>query len=140
MITKADVRLDTRTGLPELPEGYWWEVAKSKSDSWREEIFFTVGIRTRGVVREHTVASTTFWGAFFNRRVTVPAKEVDMWVVSLSVTDENCVEVDVKFLTPENILATAYRVVKRFHDDRETARLKLQSESLLGAYPPKTLI
>lgn len=103
------MKIDPTTGLPELPEGYFWKVSRTENPyGLSEEPVFVELMRT-----------STFDGVLvLYRRVTrfTPFEEY----------------VDFRDLKPRHIRSTAksvYRAWKRLQ----------RSEELLGDYPPNSL-
>lgn len=167
----------TDCGLPELPEGQWWEVVRVEARSgWAVSAGFPY--RHDDAVPEH-------YAVRIMRSVDVPAtieiQERGWWLkprhVPVPATTRNEVVARQRIgeytpprnecgftvgdywdyeqdLTPELVLNHAKKLVKRLeneraekvvadrkHSEREAqkAAAKVITDSLLGAYPPKTL-
>lgn len=135
------MKLDNITGLPELPEGDWWEVRErmvsryigidlsyvSSQDGY-EVAWMTPNISGRKLVyrRKH-------WFSFFKSHFYVDSDE------PLTFAKEPIFEHDVitgskiaKNITKSLIQSAAYKLVKDIADEALT-------KSLLGSYPPNKL-
>ncbi|WP_024816932.1 hypothetical protein [Arthrobacter sp. 31Y] len=162
-------------GMPELPEGQWWEVVRVEARSgWAESGGFPVHygdavpehyavriMRTVEVPATVEVRERGWW--LRPQHIPVPATTRDE-IVAREVVGENrpaaafsTLHTYVDYeqeLTPELVLKYAKKLVKRLENERaekvvadrkrsereaQKAAAKVITDSLLGAYPPKTL-
>jgi len=111
-----DIVIDTTTGLPVLPDGYFFEVKRDKisSDSYR-----VPGYRL-SVRRKKRIGSDT--------------------IISQIIEDENREDVLwLSALTEEVILKTATLLIPRFDRKMLNAKLADKHERLVGKYPPNSI-
>lgn len=117
-----NIVIDRDTGLPALPEGYWWEVAEDKSDSWGVD-YLVVGIM-------HDVEILSYWrrkptGKF---TPTYYQKQVIEWSKFSQSSDPKTL---IRELATEVYKKASYRWLAESR--------KEFLEGLMGTYPPKSL-
>lgn len=171
------IAIDDATGLPDLPEGQWWEVAevaeeKGGEERWPHGAFFSSFtpkhhqvriMRTIEVPESRTYRDRGWWRS--NELVVVPAYTRNEVVAKIVVGEWIPPKLEQGFslgdymayepsLTPELVLKYAKKLIKRLEHERDAKiykERKLAEEkaakavaeavtnSLLGAYPPKSL-
>lgn len=157
------VEIDEATGLPELPEGHWWEVVEQKNVG--HGIAWPAHYELRILKRIEIQPAQEYVNGGWGRRgtwVTPPVEhgtcEMGSTIVLNSDLDGaepsphgqmmthygSIREMDAAGrLTPDGLSYAARRLIKRMEDDRILAEKRAAAEagtkSLLGAYPPKRL-
>ena len=129
--------LDPTTGLPALPEGYWWEVREESRVYYNPSPRYVVAIKHMVTTPEHSVDDESFWGFIFMVKRVVPEATKPEYECSSAVYDED--GLDVTYLTPELVLKTAQKVLTNWNTFKDLVVKRAQSEALLGDYPPKSL-
>lgn len=159
------VNIDPTTGLPALPEGYFWEVKPYIHTDYRH-----MGSEYNKEMRGYAVHIKTM------RTVTTTSKKVRWWDKVVTTTEEKAVSVASKRLiepekhdeayelytspdsviwhdyfqnvhydhiTPELVLEFAAKCYTEWQDELEAKRVakakREASEALVGVYPPKAL-
>lgn len=115
------MKIDERTGLPELPKGYFWRVFEDEHLGYAH-----LAIRKRYGIISWTVMSSVIQGPF--RPSSVDATYMGGVHLSINQVDDAALQYSAKRL---------YRTWKDKLDllaEREAARKKY-----VGDYPPKTL-
>lgn len=117
-------------GLPDLPAGEWWEVRENLGyDGYKVCIVKTVK------TPEHKKRNP--WGF----RVTVPASEEVKVIAAYRIAeeDEKNPYRNKQHITADDVRRTAEQMIQRRERWAESRTRKLESDALLGAYPPKVL-
>ncbi|MDJ0321640.1 hypothetical protein [Pseudarthrobacter sp. PS3-L1] len=149
------------TGLPELPENQWWEV----QENFRYESFLFSkrrdGYKVCIMTSLETPAKRVQGKKWYNAPTIQPAVTVTMILDSLPINDPERVKrnheawdtqkpeysflafaaasVTKEHITPEDIRATANKLLERCRRTEELAALEAKADAYLGAYPPKRL-
>lgn len=119
-MTETTIEIDPTTGLPTLPEGYFWRVI--------EEEYAHVGIEIR---RRRRFGSTVVIDMYVWHNWDGAHPDSDEPILVSNVSD--------KEFTPEAILRTAEYLLKKWRA-RDARALRYQAnKALLGDYPPKKL-
>jgi hypothetical protein len=128
-------QINEATGLPELPEGQWWEVRKSPAPNPSDYLYvpsagipwFEVVIRETRTFQELPEPGRWPWSR------DIPGKSVSK-VVDIASQDlwDHKLKRYARDLTPRLIRKAAFSLIQS--QNREARML-----SLLGAYPPKKL-
>lgn len=144
------MKIDPTTGMPELPEGFRWEVGKQSKNSGRYKV--TIQRQTEeskvkykknffGLERGYVVTETV-WKDQNSLMVMVPALDEGGNPI---LTGKEGYRKSPKFnyvevLTPETILETATKVYGFWYKDyaQEVAQREAE-ERYLGTYPPNSL-
>lgn len=133
---------DLTTGLPELPEGHWWEV---RPDKKLKQMIDTLQIFDHGYsvnIVTNRISTTTWdrkhWWSFGYSTIKVPpyTEEVDVESTYILKSDVFSAfdSTDLSAtITPEAVLKAAKRC-------KETWDRRVTSYGLIGKYPPKKLV
>lgn len=117
------MEIDDTTGLPALPEGYWWGVRKIEAQNDWQIDFIAVGIL-------HKVELRTYW------RNKPTGKFKNDWLVYKNAYWD-------KFQQSEDPRKFISNMADKLYDEAEKLwRAEAQAdtiESLLGDYPPNSL-
>lgn len=145
--------IDIETGLPQLPEDYYWRVQKETTRWGAFNDYFVVEIVHRWVRKEKRRGDIFFgfipWGWYETTIVetqveisqgvwdrTKPRDEEadDKFTGIVFVLDTEKYEAkDSDFVTAEDILMAANRAMERF-------TMKRAADALIGNYPPNKLV
>jgi hypothetical protein len=134
--------IDITTGLPELPEGYWWDV---KADKKLQRMIDTYCIYDHGysvnIVKNYpqtSVLKRKHWWSLTKTYVTVPPYTKDLVMESTFILKSDVMRAldstDLATtITPEAVLKAAQRC-------KDTYDRRIESYMLIGKYPPNKLV
>lgn len=130
--------IEPSTGLPFLPQGYWWEVEDEDPHGYYDRRY-VLHIKTTVEVEEVvTHPPRTFWQGFFGRTpepVITPAFTREVSSCLSAFYDYENAEPK-KYITPVDISNLAQDVAHRFYESKRTEALAKESVKLVGKYPP----
>lgn len=116
------------TGLPHLPDGYFWRITQDKPYDYSNVTYPNIEIRRRTWVSSRFVVWSWFYTPDDIR------KYANLVENALSNASHAVDKVD--DLTPETIRATAVELRAEFQKIRDR---KVRTAELMGDYPPKKL-
>jgi len=151
-----NVKHDNTTGLPEVPEGHWWEVRKfSRIDyfpygygSVEVDDGYKVCLMKKVTVPARVTRGHRWWElskytpehvkdeVLFQKQITDPKRYRDWSSSSLSAPYSKVGKV---FIEPADVLKTAKDIVDMVFEAADHASRKEISDGLVGVYPPKAL-
>lgn len=157
------MNIDPTTGLPELPEGYFWRIAEIKSDYtttiyYRAQIMYTITRATTPerkhwwsfqkpspevVVTEHVRAYGTVQDAV---KVAKRAENKAAWEAEHGTNEDygfyhsgGYIATEASLLTKGDVLTAAKLALDKWEAAKDAKLKKAASDALLGDYPPKVL-
>lgn len=116
-MSKNNEEITTPTGLPELPEGYYWRVFK---DKYHDGDYFVAVMRQK----------TYLW-------LKIIPRTVEERVMYSRMVDDRGLGIYGGALSKKNIISTCNYLVRRME---ETLQRQKAEEEFLGDYPPKSLL
>jgi hypothetical protein len=130
----TDIIIDSTTGLPELPEGHFWSVKRTKVHDYGFAYFsgFAVVWMEPNPTGKKRVHGRKHWYWLFSSYYDVPCTEPREKARGTVYTDVQGARTEALELRPDEILEAAVKVVQKVADDERTI-------ALLGDYPPKRL-
>lgn len=125
------MNIDIATGLPELPEGYYWEVKRGWRSYHTENGPVTVTAVEVNINKRIVTTGRYLWGKKWE--VIYTPTYLGRAVMSGDLAK------DEQFITPADILRTAQDAYQGFVAKRASEERIKSTEALYGAYPPKRL-
>ena len=123
-----DIALDKTTGMPVLPEGYFFKVKREKYHKYGPQCPpYQVSVHRKRFLRSRLIVFTEIAMDESKR------DEITRWGGAEDPVDS------LVYLTGERILATALYLYPRLLERIENQKLALEHTGLLGKYPPNSI-